>query len=305
MSEDAVAPVIAVMLILAVVATFFAAWHAYYVPSMKAQSEITHISEVEVGFLKFVSDVDTAVSLKQNMRLSEPIPLGGGEFTFDPVKSGGELKIRNATSGKFLRLNWTSETSVPDPDYYCGFLSISYEPVNNFWQNQGYLWENGTIYVKNTERNLSTPLFLPAEQNGTYGLAKSLIELEYAPAYTSPGNCSSITVRVANITPDNQHYRINGNGNAVLALESHVEKPPRRVLNATSLNISITTRFPEDFRTGLWDSVNSSIDSALTSCGNIQRTKQTDREVQLTFKTYPYPNMTLIRETTEITIGAY
>ncbi|MFA6333109.1 MAG: hypothetical protein WCX22_09160 [Methanoregula sp.] len=304
MTDDAVAPVIAAMLILAVVVTFFAAWNAYYVPSMKAQSEINHIKDVETGFLQFSSDIDTAASMKRDMRLSEAILLGGGDFTFDPVKSGGELTIRNALPGKFLRLNWTNETDRSDSDYYCSLVDVSYEPVNNFWQDQGYRWVNGTVYVKNAERNLSTPLLFSDEQNITYGLAGSLIDLEYAPAYSSPGNCSSMTVRVVNITPDSRHFRASGNGNAMLVLES-TEMPPERVINATSLNISISTKFPEQFRTGLWNSMNSSIDDALASCGNIQRTKQTETEVQLTFRTYPHPNLTLIRETTEITIGAY
>lgn len=116
MKEDAVSPVIAAMLILAVVVTFFAAWHAYYVPSMKAQSEISHIREVETGFLRFSSDIETAASLKKGMRFSGSIPLGGGDFVFDPVKSGGELKIWNASPNGYLRLNWTSETPVGNPD---------------------------------------------------------------------------------------------------------------------------------------------------------------------------------------------
>ena len=72
------APVVAAMLILAIGVTFFAAWNAYYVPSMKAQSEITHLKDAETGFLRFSSDIETAASLKRNMQLSEPIPLEGG-----------------------------------------------------------------------------------------------------------------------------------------------------------------------------------------------------------------------------------
>ena len=306
MKEDAVAPVVAVMLILAIAVTFFAAWNAYYVPSMKAQSEITHIKEVETGFLRFSSDIETAVSLKKSMKLSEPIPLGGGDFTFDPVKSGGELKIWNASPAGYIRLNWTGETDPAMQDCFFGLVRFSYKPVNNFWQDQGYGWAYGNVYVINTERNLSTPLKFYNMTDVTYGLAGSLVDLESVPSYSSPGNCSVITIHAINITPDSRHFRISGNGNGMLVLESDVTTV--RVINATSMNVSITTPLPGQFHTSLWDSVNTSVEDSLARCGNVQRTQPPDpaqREIQLAFRPYPYPNMTLIRETTEITIGAY
>lgn len=305
MKDDAVAPVVAAMLILAIVVTFFAAWTAYYVPSMKAQSEISHIKDVESGFLRFSSDIDTAVSLKKSMKLSEQIPLGGGDFTFDPVKSGGELKIWSASPSGYMRLNWTNEAEPTSLDHYFGLVKFSYLPVNNFWQNQGYGWSYGNVYVINTERNLSTPLNFARMDDVTYDLAGSLVDLEQVPSYTSPGNCSSITVQIINIMPDIRHFRISGNGNGKLELNSTVRT--KRVLNATSMNISITTSPYGRFNTTLTDSLDTSVKKTLATCGNVQRTTPdpAPREIQLTFKTYPYPNLTIIRETTEITIGAY
>jgi len=51
-TDEAVAPVIAAMLVLAVL-YFFAVWNATAIPSMKAQSEVTHLQEVESGILRF------------------------------------------------------------------------------------------------------------------------------------------------------------------------------------------------------------------------------------------------------------
>lgn len=332
MSEDAVAPVIAVMLILAVVATFFAAWNAYYVPSMKAQSEISHIREVETGFLKFSSDIRMAVSLKKAMTLSEPIPLGGGDFAFDPVKSGGELKIWNATpldtsTTGYFRLNWTnrtpdgSETPVPGIVHNYSLVKFSYKPVNNFWQDQGYGWMYGNTYVLNTERNLSTPLEFYRWSDITYNLAESLVEVEPVRSVSTPGipdnnnyNCSSITIRVVNITPERGHSRISGNGNGMLVLKSTVNTT--EVPLAASMHLSIDIP-PDRFRNSalwnetLWQSVNG------TSIGNLNSSVcksnvmlfpvHDHNETRLTFIKPDswYPNMTLIIETTEITIGAY
>jgi hypothetical protein len=305
MSEDAVAPIVAAMLILAVVVTFFAAWNAYYVPSMKAQSEITHIKDVESGFLRFSSDIETAASLKRNMKLSEPVPLGGGDFTFDTVRSSGELKIWNASPAGYMQQDWTSQTVTGNPDQSFSLVKFTYTPVNNFWQDQGYGWMYGNVYVLNTERNLSTPLQFYNTTDITYGLAGSLVELEAVPSYSSPGNCSSIIVHTINITPDSRHSHISGNGNGMLVLESTVHR--EYVFNATSLNLNITAP-PGRFGTRVWDSVNTSATDTLAVCGNAVRILPSDpnqQKLQMVFEIFPYPNMTLIRETTEISIGAY
>ena len=321
MRDDAVSPVIAVMLILAIAVTFFAAWNAYYVPSMKAQSEISHIRDVETGFLKFSSDIDTAVSTKKNMKLSEPIPLGGGDFAFDPVKSGGELKVWNAspldtsTTGYF-RFNWTNKSSVgPGIIQNFSLVKFSYTPVNNFWQDQGYGWSYGNVFVLNTERNLSTPLQFARWSDVTYGLAESLVDIETARSVSTTEtpankNCSSITIRVVDITPDSRHSQISGNGNGMLVLESTVRLPDE-ITHATSMYLSINTP-PDRFRRSslwnatLWQSVNATSVEKLSQCENIVMTFPSEHETQLTFNTGSgYPNMTLIRETTEIKVGAY
>ena len=305
MSEDAVAPVIAAMLVLAVLATFFAAWNSYYIPSMKAQAETGHLGSVETAILKFSSDIDAAASLEKPMKLSEPVPLGGGETLFDPVKSGGYLEIRNGSPKNFLRVNWTSDLPGPNPDEYSGLVDISYEPVGNFWQDQGYLWANGTVYVRNGERNLSTPLLFTREQNIPYNITESLAGVGYSPDPFSSGNCSSLTLRTVTFQPDPEYSRVSGNGNAMLELVSTVP-PPRSIVNATSLNISASARFPEKFRSGLWSSLNTDINRTLAGCsGNIHRTVLTDNEVQITFDTYPLHNTTLVLERTEIRVRAY
>jgi len=328
MSDDAVAPVIAVMLILAVVVTFFAAWNAYYVPSMKAQSEISHIKDVETGFLKFSSDIETAASLtpqKKTMKLSEPIPLGGGEFPFDPVKSGGELKVWNSSpldtpSSGYFRLNWTNNTPDGPVAAYRGIMhnfslvKFSYKPVNNFWQDQGYGWSYGNVFVLNTERNLSTPLQFARWSDVTYGFAEALVNIEPGQSVSTPEiptnrNCSSITIRVVDIMPDSRHLQSSGNGNGMLVLESAVNT--EEIMYATSMHLSINTP-PDRFRNStlwnqtLWNAVNATSVEKLSQCENIVMAFPSEHETRLTFKTDPgYPNMTLIREITEIKVGAY
>jgi len=79
---------------------------------------------------------------------------------------------------------------------------------------------------------------------------------------------------------------------------------PERALNASSVNLSITAPSGR-FKNAVWNSLNATVNKTLTRCNkNVKRPGDIEpdkREIQLTFN----PNLTLIRETTEITIGAY
>jgi len=296
MNEDAVAPVIAAMLILAVGVTFFAAWNAYYVPSMKAQSEITHLKEVESGFLRFSSDLETAASLKKSMRLSEQIPLGGGEFTFDPVKSGGTIRIRNETEG-YMRITLVNGTTPLTTGNLLRFSNYSYQPVNNFWQDQGYTWSYGNVNV--TKGTLATPLQYARMDDVSYGVTGTLFDLDIDTT------CSRMNVYTVNITPVAGHTLASGNGNGLFVLNSSVVS--QSFPNATSMNVRLNRHMPRGFQSALLDSVNRHINEL--SCGNVHvayRTDPTadvDQEVDMVFD--PIPNMTLSRKITEISLGAY
>lgn len=295
MSDDAVAPVVAAMLILAIGVTFFAAWNAYYVPSMKEQSEITHLKDVESGFLRFSSDIETAASLKKNMKLSEQIPLGGGEFTFDPVKSGGTIRIQNETEG-YMRIRINSTSSEPTKNIL-RFSNYSYQPVNNFWQDQGYVWSYGNVNV--TKGSRATPLQYPRMDNVTYDVTGPLFDIDI------DATCSRMNVYVVNITPVAGHTLASGNGNGMLMLNSSVLS--RNIACADFINVSINRHLPRGFRSALLGSVNQSVHEL--SCGNVRVTYHSDpsadvdQEIGMQFDSIP--NMTLNRKMTEISLGAY
>lgn len=300
MNEDAVAPVVAAMLILAVAVTFFAAWNAYYVPSMKAQSEITHIKEVESGFLQFSSDIETAASLKKNMRLSEPIPLGGGEFTFDTVKSGGLISVQGEND-EYLRLIITNGTSPETTITMLRLSNFTYQPVDNFWQDQGYTWSYGIVNV--TKGTLTTPLQYASMDAVSYGMTGSLFDLDSAPTPENPATCSVMNVYLVTITPAAGHTLASGNGNGMLTLESTVMN--QQFSNATRMSVRINPDIPDRFRYAFWESVNQRINESL-ACANVHVFPNPDPsnpEVFFVFDTIP--NMTLNRKTTEISLGAY
>lgn len=296
MNEDAVAPVVAVMLILAIGVTFFAAWNAYYVPSMKAQSEITHLKDVETGFLRFSSDIETAASLKKTVRLSEPIPLGGGEFTFNAVKSGGLLRIQNESEG-YMRISIINGTTPVTTSNLLRFSNYSFQPVNNFWQDQGYVWSFGNVNV--TKGSLSTPLLYTSMDTVTYRMTRSLFDLDMVPSRDDPAVCSLMNVYIVNMTPAAGHTTSSGNGNGMLVLESTVTN--QQFTNATSMTLRINPGIPEGFRSALWNSANRRVNESL-SCRNVHAVSNSSNlEIQMMFDTIP--NMTLNRKTIEIVLG--
>ena len=245
MKEDALAPVIAVMLILAAIVTFLSIWNAIYVPSMKESAEIEHLHNVEESLEKFSSDIDYAASSHQNnLVFSEPVQLGGGDFMFNLLKSSGTLNVQNKDSPVY---NLTFYNTMPySSPLVIGELNgtlvnFSYEPVSNFWQDQGYSWQYGYLNVTKYG-TLCTPLSYDTMDNvinATEGsgslatFAKSFATVDYTVNQTgilntlsglsSPNrNCTSLVLWAVNVTASPDHSFISSNGNGMFKLTSDI-----------------------------------------------------------------------------------
>jgi hypothetical protein len=251
MDDEGLAPVVAVMLILAIVVTLLSVWNATFLPSLKEQAEIEHISEVEQSFLAFGSDLEAAASLKQAVSLKRRIPLGGGDILLNTLKSSGTLWVREEKDWLY---NLTFGTSPP---VTARMVNISYHPINNFWQNQGYRWRYG--YVNVTKNGWETPLEVTTMArlrcdfaNDTGGLPFTLVDIEGRGSaqmvLTTCGNttqiesnaynCTDIIVSVVNITPGDSDF-VSGSGVGTLALTTTVVSSP-----ATSSDYLMVTANP-------------------------------------------------------------
>ncbi|MFZ1897377.1 hypothetical protein [Methanoregula sp.] len=252
MKDDALAPVIAVMLILAAIVTFLSIYNAIYIPSMKESSEVEHLQNVESAFQHFSSDIDYAASSHQNhLTFSEPVQLGGGDFMFNLLRSSGTLSVvqdRNTsrmcenTIYNTIILNSTGSIIGALNDT---LINFSYEPISNFWQDQGYTWQYGYLNVTKYG-TLSTPLQytnMSAVENATEsgslatfaeslaGVTYTMDQTEYpvySPNSTNPssyalsGNCSGLNLWAVNITADPDHSFISSNGYGTLKLTSNI-----------------------------------------------------------------------------------
>lgn len=251
MNDDAVAPVIAVMLILAAIVTFLSVWNAVYVPSMKQSAEVGHLHDVESAFLHFSSNIERAASTQQDdLMLSEPVPLGGGDFFFNTLRSSGSLSVQNEQK-PIHYLTLYDESGVVLGELDSTLVNISYEPQGNFWQDQGYRWQYGYINVTK-HRTLQSPLkyFNMTNVNnefeetgslstfaGSFGSVGHTVNQTLFQNETvnddnrftfSPrtGNCSRIVLRAVKMSVSPDHPFVNSNGFGTLQLKSNVTTVP-------------------------------------------------------------------------------
>jgi hypothetical protein len=149
MKDDAIAPVVAVMMILVVVVTLFGIWNAIYLPGFKQQAEVEHLKDVEVSFHKIDENIRSMIVLRRTGAMTETIPLGGGDLIIHQARSGGNLTI----GPEELVITVSIDT------YHINsyIIPITYSPVSNFWQDQGYEWRYGIVNV--TKGTVSTPRF--------------------------------------------------------------------------------------------------------------------------------------------------
>ena len=155
--DDAVSPVIALMLILAILATCMAVYTTTYVPGLKQQDEITHSGEVKLAFERFASDIDNVIALGKPAVYTEVLELGGGDVPLSPTKSSGTVEINTTVIG-----NYTigSETK----NLYG--IEISYLPSFTAWEKQGYLYKKGVVWITKDEKKTPAMLTLYTVEDG-------------------------------------------------------------------------------------------------------------------------------------------
>lgn len=264
--DDAVAPVVAVLLILAVIVTFMSLYYTTYVPSLKEQAEIDHMHQIENGFLSFSSHIENAVWKKSEGTLSQRIPLGGGDVFLSGLKSGGVLKVEKDSD----LFGMTDDSGICRNS---SIISFSYEPVNNFWENQGYSWQFGYVNLT-TEYGKSTPLeFSDMDTVCEYvknssGLFPSLFDMDYTKDVvyvyedgnftgTTYKNCSDIEITVVNFITGENDYT-SGNGIGKLNLDSKKEYINMSTKNMT---LKVYENIPLDAGIPIWKKINSELEN--------------------------------------------
>ena len=157
--DDAVSPVIALMLILAILATCLAVYTTTYVPGLKQQDEITHSGDVKLAFERFASDIDNVIALGKPAVYTEVLELGGGDVPLSPTKSSGTIEINTSKIGKY-QINGGDEETLNG-------IEILYTPSFTAWEKQGYVYENGVVWITKEGKVTPAALKLYTIQQGT------------------------------------------------------------------------------------------------------------------------------------------
>jgi FlaG/FlaF family flagellin (archaellin) len=288
MKDDAVAPIIAVMLILAAVVTLFALFNGIYIPSLKQAAETEHLRNVESAFQHFSSDIEQAVAAGQDcMTTSEPVQLGGGDIFLNTLKSGGSLTVTEERVPVYSLTLYDGDGEVMNR-INGTLVNISYNPVGNFWQEQGYRWQYGYLNVTKYGRK-QAPLsyYTTTDVNNAFSdtgslaaFAGSFGNAEYTMNQTilqnstptpdnrftfssRPGNCSSIIIRAVNLTASPNRSFASGNGFGRLELKSRVTPVPYYGVSAIMIG-----SFQEPFGNATFRNLNESFTTMEGVCKN-------------------------------------
>lgn len=173
--DDAVSPVIALMLILAILATCMAVYTTTYVPGLKQQDEITHSGEVKLAFERFASDIDNVIALGKPAVYTEVLELGGGDVPLSPTKSSGTVEINTTVIGNYTIGSETKNLNV---------IEISYLPSFTAWEIQGYLYKNGVVWITKDEKKTPAMLTLYTFEDGE-NREKAVLQKWYPASPTS------------------------------------------------------------------------------------------------------------------------
>lgn len=218
--EDAVSPVIGLMLILTILVSAIALLNATYIPGLKQQSEIDHLAEVEEAFMDISSDIERIIAFGDETMVRERLFLGGGEVIFSGLRSSGTLRIDpDIPSEPVTWMVYENDTSSWQ-DVPLSQVSISYQPIGNFWQNQGYIWHGGLVNVTKGDRTtwLSYVDQSDADEVTADGImAASLIACDY----TVTGYLDHITISPVSMVPDPGASFTSSNGVGTVTLHKN------------------------------------------------------------------------------------
>jgi hypothetical protein len=295
MKDDAVAPVVAAMLVLAVIVTVLSAWNAILLPSLKQQSEIVQDREVQEAFSRFSSDLATAASLKRDLTFSQPLPLGGGGVIFSPLTSAGTILVREEPHQVY---NITITDAGVDHIADGRLVNFSYRPVGDFWLDQGYVWHYGYVNVtKGSSPHgpdgaaLATPLQYPTPENATRSapvkkFAASLVEAEAEPWYNSSSNVSHIMFSSVTFRQEPGMGYASGNGIGMFSLTAAVNETQYGVAGVSSpgaVTVYVNRVQPESFPLALYAECNRSFAGLAEKYpGNVVHTFASGPEYKMT-----------------------
>ena len=145
-SDDAISPVVSMLLMLTVLVIAVSLASATYLPDLKENAEIIHSFEVKDAFLSFSADVNHQYTSGYVSASSQVFSLGGGDIILSPSKSSGTVKVETVSLGT---------VAVGGTSYQLNTVNVTYTPHQSIWNSHGYFYEKGVVWV--TEDGVKIP----------------------------------------------------------------------------------------------------------------------------------------------------
>jgi len=238
--DDALSPVVAVMLLLAIAVTLFSLWNSIYLPGLKQQAEVGHLKQVEEAFFRIDGEVATIISRQWEGTTVINVPLGGGDILLHSTRSGGVLEIED-DSPVLTIWNGSSQRNI-------GLVKITYTPLFNFWVNQSYRWQRGCTNV--TKGRTTTWATDTSEEE--------VRENRYRPLASNLISGDNGKIVITSLIK-RESSRVTGNALAQMQLKGNVTE---ETINATEVTIQVI-----DPRSPFGDEMNSSAGYILEKYG--------------------------------------
>ena len=146
-SDDAISPVVSMLLMLTVLVIAVSLASATYLPDLKENAEIIHSSEVKDAFLSFSADVNHQHASGYVSPASQVFSLGGGDILLSPAKSSGTVSLTTESLGS-LSLSGVSPITI-------NTVNLTYIPHLSVWNSPGFSYEKGVCWV--TEDGIRIP----------------------------------------------------------------------------------------------------------------------------------------------------
>ena len=232
-SDEAVSTVIALMLVLAILATCIAIYSATYVPGLKQQSEILHSEEVQYAFQRLSSDVDNLYNLGKSAQFSEPVPLGGGGILLSPVKSSGTIELAENRIGT-LNITFDNGNSRDIP---INTTNITYTPSYSSWELQGYTYRNGVVWITKGAKRTPADILLYTVQEGLGRENTTKSQWLKQMGTVIPEGNGNYTIQLITMTPVAGKTAATGSGTAKIRLNATETKKIYENVTAVTLDL--------------------------------------------------------------------
>ncbi len=160
-SDQAIATVISVILLLGLIIAVTTTLHLSYIPAWKNDAEFSHMDNVyyDMSNLKSNIDILSAVMVtnpNSSVFVSLPVRMGGGDIPIVATsKSSGTLSFNNNYYGMVIAGNDSTGPVYNSTDDLLDLGTIRYSSKNNHYIDQMYEYENGALILVQQNRSLT------------------------------------------------------------------------------------------------------------------------------------------------------